>query len=181
MVESGLGGRFWFRSALAGRDARNATYKERIGTTPWRRMHGEMRDVSKFRAFGCRAWVYLDKERRENGKHTPRAVKAINLGFKTNTSTYCFFILETNKLMTSNQAKFDEYCFPFRNQKMVEKYQSDNSTDILYKTPSDVNWIPYNRLHIANYTRVHFDSASDVMVMRVNTEANTYTRVTQRQ
>ena len=83
--------------------------------------------------------------------------------------------------MTSNQAKFDEYCFPFRNQKMVEKYQSDNSTDILYKTPSDVNWIPYNRLHIANYTRVHYDSASDVMVMRVNTEANTYTQVTQRQ
>ena len=38
-----------------------------------------------------------------------------------------------------------------------------------------------NRLHIANYTRVHYDSTSDVMVMRVNTEANTYTRVTQRQ
>jgi hypothetical protein len=50
MVESGLGGRFWFRAALAGRDARHATYKERIGTTPWRRMHGEMRDVSQFRA-----------------------------------------------------------------------------------------------------------------------------------
>ena len=35
MVESGLGGRFWFKSALAAIDARNATYKERIGTTPW--------------------------------------------------------------------------------------------------------------------------------------------------
>ena len=34
MTESGLGGRFWFRAALAARDARNATYKERIGTTP---------------------------------------------------------------------------------------------------------------------------------------------------
>ena len=29
MVESGLGGRFWFKSALAAVDARNATYKER--------------------------------------------------------------------------------------------------------------------------------------------------------
>ncbi len=63
MAESGLGGRFWFRTALAARDARNATYKERIDTTPWRRMYGEMRDVSRFRAFGCRAWVYLDKDR----------------------------------------------------------------------------------------------------------------------
>ena len=32
MVESGLGGRFWFKSALAAVEARNATYKERIGT-----------------------------------------------------------------------------------------------------------------------------------------------------
>ena len=36
MTESGLGGRFWFKSAVAGCDARNTTYKEQIGTTPWR-------------------------------------------------------------------------------------------------------------------------------------------------
>jgi hypothetical protein len=50
MAESGLGSRFWFKAALAGCDARNATYKpaerigSRFGTTPWRRMHGEMQD-----------------------------------------------------------------------------------------------------------------------------------------
>ncbi len=44
-----------------------------------------------------------------------------------------------------------------------------------------MKWIPYNKLHIPNYSRVHYDSASDVMVTRVNTEFNTYTRVTQRQ
>jgi hypothetical protein len=174
-AESGLGGRFWFRAALAARDALNATYKERIGTIPWRRMYGEMRDVSRFRAFGCRAWVYLDADRREKGKHTARAVEAINLGFEPNTSAYCFFIPEKNDLMTSNQARFVaprarprrasrcEYSFPFRKQKMVEQFQSDNSTDILYKNSSDVKWIPYNKLHIANYTRAHYDSTSDVM------------------
>ncbi len=136
MAESGLGGRFWFRAALVARDARNATYKERISTTPWR-MHCEMRDLSRFRAFGCRAWVCLDADRREKGKHTARAVEAINLGFEPNTSAYCFFIPEKN-LMTSNQARFDEYSFPFRKQKMVEQFQSDNSKDILYKNPSEV-------------------------------------------
>jgi len=35
MAESGMGGRFWFKSALAACDARNATYKERISTTPY--------------------------------------------------------------------------------------------------------------------------------------------------
>jgi hypothetical protein len=70
MAESGLGSRFWFRAALAACDACNATYKERISTTPWRRMYGEMQDVSRFRAFGCRTLVYLDSDRREKGKHT---------------------------------------------------------------------------------------------------------------
>ena len=84
-------------------------------------------------------------------------------------------------MMSSNQAKFDEDLFPFRKEKVVEQYQSDQSTDILYRSQSNVKWIPYNRLHISNYTRIHYDSASDMMVMRVNTEANTYTRVTQHQ
>ena len=81
--------------------------------------------------------------------------------------------------MSSNQAQFDETEFPFRNKEMIEKYQSDQSTDILFRTESDVKWIPYNPLHISNYTRVHFDPASDLMVMRVNTETNSFTRVTQ--
>ncbi len=59
IVESGLGGQFWFSAMMAARDARNATYKERIGTTPWVLMHGTKRDVSKFRAFGCRAYDSL--------------------------------------------------------------------------------------------------------------------------
>jgi hypothetical protein len=70
--------------------------------------------------------------------------------------------------------------FPFRKKKIEEQYQSDNSTDVLCCISSDVKWIPYNnKLHVANYTRVHYDQTSDIMVMRVNTVENTYTRVTQ--
>ena len=96
-------------------------------------MHGKARDVSRFRAFGCRSWEHLNSEIRENGKHTARAIEAINLGFEPNSSCYSLFIPEKNGLMTSNQVKFDEYLFPFRKQKMVEQYQSDNSTDILFQ------------------------------------------------
>ncbi len=39
MIESGLGGQFWFSAMMAAKDARNATFKERIGTTPWMLMH----------------------------------------------------------------------------------------------------------------------------------------------
>jgi hypothetical protein len=65
MVESGLDGRFWFKSACVGCQARNVTYKARIGTTPWKAMHGGKKDVSQFSAFGCRAWVHLNSERRD--------------------------------------------------------------------------------------------------------------------
>ncbi len=33
MAESGLGGRFWFKAASTGKEARNVTFKERIGRT----------------------------------------------------------------------------------------------------------------------------------------------------
>jgi predicted SpoU family rRNA methylase len=52
MAESGLGGRFWFKAASAGKDARNDTFKERIGMTLHQAMYGEKRNVSDFRAFG---------------------------------------------------------------------------------------------------------------------------------
>ena len=99
MAESGLGGRVWFKAAKAWKDARNVTYKERIGMSPYQARYGEKKYVSRFRAFGCRAWVYLDKQRREKGKHTPRAKEAIYVGFLSDNSTvtYC-----TNMLPMSN-------------------------------------------------------------------------------
>ena len=105
MAESGLGGCFWFKAANAGKDARNVTYKEHIGMSPYQAMYGEKRVVSDFRAFGCRAWVYLDKQRREKGKHTPRAKEATYVGFTDNMSAWAFYIPEDRKIMESYQAK----------------------------------------------------------------------------
>jgi hypothetical protein len=62
---------------------------------------------------------------KREGKHTPRAMGAIHLGFEPNTSVYSFFIPERNTMMSSNQAQFDETVFPFRNKEMIEKCQSD--------------------------------------------------------
>ncbi len=122
MVESGLGGRFWFRAATAGIDAHNATFKARIGTTPHHLMYGQKKDVSCFRAFGCRAWVYIDPQHRAKGKHTPRAGEAIYVGFANNTSVWSFYVLERKKIVTTNQVKFSEHEFPFRKRRMVEKH-----------------------------------------------------------
>ncbi len=54
---------------------------------------------------------------------------------------------------------------------------SDNSTDILFKSASDVKLFVYNKLHVGNYSKVHHDKVSDVIVLRVNSQENTFTQV----
>ncbi len=59
---------------------------------------------------------------------------------------------------------------------MVEQHLSDNSTDILFQQASDVIWVPYNKLHVNNYHKVHHDKMSNVVVLKMESQENTYTR-----
>ena len=64
--ESGVNVRFWFHMMLTAANASNLTWKKRLGTTPYRAAFGEKKDLSKLRAFGCRAIMYLEEVRRED-------------------------------------------------------------------------------------------------------------------
>ena len=101
MADSGLGGRFWFASSTHGVNCRNATFNRRVGTTSYEKIFGVKKDLSKFRPFGCRAYMHLNKERREKGRHAPRAIEVINLGLATdeNTSGYKFYIESSGKIL----------------------------------------------------------------------------------
>ena len=103
------------------------------------------------------------------------AEEAIYVGFAINTSAWSFYVPERKKIVTTNLVKFSEHEFPFRKRSMVEKHLMDNSTDMLFQHPSDVKWVPYNKFHVGNYDKVHYDKISDVMVLRVVSESNTYT------
>ena len=108
-------------------------------------------------------------------------MEAIYVGFVPNLRAWAFWIPEDKnlKIRTTNQARFDEHEFPFRKRKMVEQHLSDNSTDILFQQASEVIWVPYNKLHVSNYSKVHHDKMSDVdhaVVLKVESQKNTYTR-----
>ena len=64
MAESGLGGKFWFSATIHGVNCRNATLKERVGTTPHKKLFGKKKDVSRFRPYGCRGYMHQNQERR---------------------------------------------------------------------------------------------------------------------
>jgi hypothetical protein len=72
-------------------------------------------------------------------------------------------------------------CVSFCKRSIVDKFQRDHSVDILFQAPSNIKWAPYNSLHTSNYTRVHYDTVSDVMAVRVNSSPNTNVQVTQKQ
>ena len=182
MAESGMAGRFWFSASIHGKNCRNVTFKQRLGTTPHAKMYGEKADVSKFRPFGCRAYVHLNKERRAPGKHTPRAVEAIHLGFASdrNMSAYKFYIPSTGQLMYSNQAKFDEDFFPYRNKDMIEGQLADDlNVDILSQLQKDVKWIEYDdRTNLHDFEKVHVNTSADQYTLRSIISPDTYMKMT---
>ena len=141
-------------------------------------MYSEKKDVSDYRAFGCRAYVYEDKQRTADGKHTPRAKEAVYVGFMPNMSAWAFWIQEDKKIRASNQVKFDEHEFPNRTRKMMEQLLSDNSEsiDILFQQAFGVTCVPFNKLHVSNYRKVHHDKMSYVVVLKVESQKTTYTR-----
>jgi hypothetical protein len=106
---------------------RNVTFKQSIGTTPFEKMYGIKKDVSKFRPFGCRAYMHLNKDSREKGGHAPKAVEAVNLGFVTdcNSSGYKLYIEETGSILISKQVRSDENLYPDRNCDMVSHHLYD--------------------------------------------------------
>ncbi len=130
IVESCLGNWFWFRATTAGKEASHVTFKERVEMRQHQSMYGEKKNVSVYWAFGfgCRAYVYQDKLRWENGRQMEEAVF---VGFVPNMSAWAFWIPVDKKIMESNQVKFDEHEFPYQTRRIVEQHLSDNPKDIL--------------------------------------------------
>ena len=180
MAESGLAGKYWICAATCGKDGKNATYMERIKNTPWGLMFGEKRDVSRFRPFGCRAWMFLNKERHEKGKTAPRAVEVINLGFTSdlNTSAYKVLVEKTGQILSSNQLEFDEGFFPYRKEELIAKLaEMDDEIDILYKASAPIRWIDYDpSLRLGTFKKV--DMGSDRhLILQSPSDPNAYLKV----
>ena len=183
MAESGCGGKFWFRSSTNGKDARNATYCARIGTTPHMKIYGVPKDVSKFRAFGSECFMYLNKDRRDLGKHTARARRMVYMGFASddNTSAWKLYDPEKNKFYTSNQVKFNERVFPFRTEAMLNKYAAGGENDI-FSYATRANWIDYDKDASYNsYSTVKYYPGNDEVILRCIGKDNTFCRTTQTQ
>jgi hypothetical protein len=62
---------------------------------------------------------------------------------------------------------------------MVEQFLLDipliyHSTVILFKSALDVKWVVYN-IQVGDYSKVHHDKVSDLIVLQVNSQEKTFT------
>ncbi len=99
--------------------------------------------LSRFRPFGCLAYMHVHKVRSEKGKTAPRAV---NLGFSTDTdvSVYVVYNPLTDKLQTTNQLVFDESLFPYGKESFIKQLDEvDSEIDILplFKESFPITWL----------------------------------------
>ena len=89
--------------------------------------------------------MHLNKERRAKGRGAPRAVtvEVINLGLATdcNTSGYKLLVEETEKVLISNEVRFDESIFPRRNRQVIDDHLT-NLANIDVVSPRPRNRLP---------------------------------------
>jgi hypothetical protein len=104
--------------------------------------------------------MHLKKDRRKKGRHTSKAVKAVNLGFVTdcNTSGYKLYIEETGKILISNQVRFNENLYPYRNCDMVSQHLNDIAVvDVTSLDTGDCNWTHFTpEIDLCGFESIHF-------------------------
>jgi hypothetical protein len=177
MAESGLGGRFWFKAALAGKDTHKMLHTSSYSGIP--HILAYMVSSKMFYASALLDAGHGFTSMRKGGRRvsTPKGRKKQP-------------ILDLSPIPAHGHSSFQrgkrcgqrtKHSLTRTCSLIAREVSSIRSKGIAQSAPSDIKWAPYNRLHTSNYTRVHYDTVSDVMVMRVNSSPNKFVRVTQKQ
>jgi hypothetical protein len=118
--------------------------------------------------------MHLNKDRREKGRHAPKAVEVVNLGFATDCNTrgyngqYNLYNEETGKILILNQVKFHENLYPYRNRYMVSQHLHDiTAVDVMSLDMGEYNWIYFTqKINLGEFEKIHSGGSSDSYILR---------------
>jgi hypothetical protein len=83
-------------------------------------------------------------------------------------------------MILSNEVQYDEHTFPYRTESVFAQDKEDHLTNILLGVPSGATWVAYDKsLPPNSYQVIHHDPASDILILRLMSEKDTYTKTTQ--
>jgi transposase InsO family protein len=77
------------------------------GITPYERLRGSPPDLSHLRVPGCRAWVFIPKEKRAN-KLAKRAEECRFIGYDFSTKIYLLYGVQSHNIIRTSDVIFDE-------------------------------------------------------------------------
>ncbi len=101
----------------------------------------------------------------EKGRHAPKAVESVDRCFTTDSNTrgYKLLIEWAGKILTSNQVRFDEHLYLFRNREMGSQPLSDVAElAVLTIDTGDYEWNKFTpEVDLNNFEKVHSGGSSD--------------------
>ena len=111
IYHAGMAMGFWGEAIAIAAHVINRAPRKRLGwRTPYELMFGRVPDVSYFRTFGCRAWVYNDKGK----KWDPKSKPMIFVGYESGAKAFRLWNPATRSIVISANVKFSENEFPSR-------------------------------------------------------------------
>ena len=108
---SGMSRGFWAEAINVAAHVINRAPRKGLGwRTPYEVLFGRVPDVSHFRTFGCRAWVYNDRGKKWDAKSKPM----IFVGYEHGAKAFRLWNPVTRSIVISANVKFNEFEFPNR-------------------------------------------------------------------
>ena len=110
---SGMSKGFWAEAMGTAVHILNRAPRKGLGwRTPYELLFGRIPDVSYFRVFGCRAWVFNDSPTKT--KLDPKSVPMIFVGYDISKRSFRLWNPETRSIVISANVRFSESEFPNR-------------------------------------------------------------------
>ena len=111
LQHSGMSKGFWAEALMVATHILNRSPRKGLGwRTPYELLYGHIPDISYFRTFGCRAWVYNEKGKKWDAKSIPM----IFVGYETGSKAFRLWNPATRSIVISANVSFSEHEFPNR-------------------------------------------------------------------
>ena len=110
---------FWAEAVATSVYVKNRLSAKPLGDlSPEEAWSGTKPDVSHLKVFGCKAFVFVDKQKRHKWDSTSR--ECIFIGYQDTVRNYKFYDPKRRCILISPHAKFDEIDAPECNEKPKE-------------------------------------------------------------
>ena len=111
LEHSGMTKGFWAEAmGTAAHILNRSPHKNLDWWTPYELFYGRALDISYFRIFGCRAWVFNDQGK----KWDPKSLPMIFVGYEFRSKAYRLWNPKTRSIVISTNIRFNKTEFPNR-------------------------------------------------------------------